>query len=49
MSPTQAVLDEVQALFDLFLEEYAMGAAPFRRRASHRTEMAFGPRRESLV
>jgi hypothetical protein len=25
------------------------GAAPFRRRASHRTEMAFGPRRESLV
>jgi hypothetical protein len=26
-----------------------LGAAPFRRRASHRTEMAFGPRRESLV
>jgi hypothetical protein len=29
--------------------ERKMGAAPFRRRASHRTEMAFGPRRESLV
>jgi hypothetical protein len=31
------------------LAQNRMGAAPFRRRASHRTEMAFGPRRESLV